>query len=69
MSIQVVFATAALSVAAVPAPAAETITYAYDAKGRLIRVDRSGGPRSGAATTYGHDRAGNRTVRQTTGAP
>lgn len=40
--------------------AAETIDYSYDALGRLVRVERSGGPQSGVAASYGYDCAGNR---------
>lgn len=52
-----------------PALAAETSTYIYDAKGRLVRVVRSGGPNSGTTTNYEHDKANNRKRVQTTGAP
>jgi YD repeat-containing protein len=49
-----------LLLASTGAAAAESVTYSYDALGRLIRTQRSGGPASGvdAQTTY--DRAGNR---------
>lgn len=55
--------------AAVPASAAETITYSYDAKGRLIRVVRSGSVNNGVATAYVHDKADNRTRKVVTGSP
>jgi YD repeat-containing protein len=42
------------------AMAAETITYRYDARGRLLRVERSGTVNNGVVTTYCHDRANNR---------
>lgn len=48
---------------------AETATYTYDAKGRLVRVVKSGGPDHGAITTYEQDKADNRQVVRTTGAP
>lgn len=51
-----------------PAFAGETVTYGYDAKGRLVRVEKANGPNNGISTTYGHDRANNRTVVRTTGA-
>ena len=51
------------------AMAAETLTYRYDARGRLVKVERSGGPKSGAATSYSYDKADNRTNKTTTGAP
>ncbi len=59
------FATFTLSAAAV---SAETATYSYDAKGRLVRVAKSGGPNNGAVTTYEHDKADNRKRVQTSGA-
>ena len=44
--------------AAVPvlAYAAETITYTYDAKGRLVKVERSGSVNNGVKTDYTHDK-------------
>lgn len=67
-------ATAALAIAAtggltLPAHAAETITYAYDAKGRLVKVERSGSVNNGVKTDYEHDKADNRKKVKTTGAP
>jgi len=49
--------------------AAETITYTYDARGRLIQVTHSGTVNNGVATSYSHDHANNRTNKTTTGAP
>lgn len=51
------------------AVAAETITYVYDARGRLVQVVRSGGPVSGTQVVYTHDATSNRTRVQVTGAP
>jgi len=51
------------------ASASETITYSYDARGRLIQVSHSGSVNNGASTTYSHDKAHNRTNKTTTGAP
>ncbi len=48
---------------------AETTTYSYDAKGRLIQVVKSGGPVSGTVTSYEHDKIDNRKRVQTAGAP
>lgn len=48
--------------------AAETITYTYDAKGRLIKVERSGTVNNGVDTEYQHDDADNRTNIETTGS-
>jgi hypothetical protein len=59
----------AAALAPAPALAAETITYSYDARGRLVQVARSGSVNSGVVTTYAFDRADNRTTRQVSGAP
>ncbi len=55
----------AATTCAAPAPAAQTIRYTYDARGRLITVARTGGP-APATTRYIHDRADNRTRKTTT---
>jgi RHS Repeat len=49
--------------------AAETITYKYDAKGRLIEVKRTGTVNNNVTTTYTHDKADNRKNTTTTGSP
>lgn len=61
----------ALGVAAVAAAAyaAETITYRYDARGRLVRVERTGTINNGVTTNYTIDKADNRTNKTTTGSP
>jgi len=51
------------------AEAAETITYTYDARGRLKQVAHSGTVNNGVTTTYTLDKAGNRTTKTTTGSP
>ncbi len=43
------------------AGAAETITYTYDAKGRLVTVSHTGTVNNGVQATYNHDKANNRT--------
>lgn len=43
------------------ADAAETITYTYDARGRLKQVVRAGSVNNGATATYTLDKADNRT--------
>lgn len=53
-------AAAALTVTGA-AVAAETIAYRYDARGRLIKVERSGNVNNGVNTSYAHDKANNRT--------
>ncbi|WP_162174063.1 RHS repeat domain-containing protein [Hyphomonas polymorpha] len=50
------------------AQASSTITYTYDARGRLKTVSLSGGMHSGAVTTYTYDKANNRVRKQVTGA-
>ncbi|HEX8381630.1 MAG TPA: hypothetical protein VF619_13905 [Allosphingosinicella sp.] len=62
---------AATAVAAVPAlaMAAETISYTYDARGRLVQVERNGTVNNNVATNYTYDKADNRTVKTTTGSP
>ena len=54
--------TAAMSVAA---GAAETITYTYDARGRVIAVARTGTVNNGVNRTYTIDKADNRTNKTT----
>lgn len=58
----------ALSLGA-PAAAGETVTYKYDAKGRLVKVERAGTVNHGATTNYEFDKARNRKRVVTTGAP
>jgi YD repeat-containing protein len=41
--------------------AAETVTYSYDALGRLVRTQKNGGPASGVDAQVQYDAAGNRT--------
>ena len=62
---------AAMTVALIPAIAAatETITYTYDAKGRLVKVERSGSVNNGVKAEYTHDKANNRTNVTVSGSP
>lgn len=65
---------AALAIAAILAPitavnAAETITYSYDAKGRLVKVVRTGTVNNNVTVEYTHDKADNRTRLKTTNSP
>lgn len=58
---------AACAVAA-PVQAAETVSYTYDALGRLTTTTTSGCPASGITTGTAYDPAGNRTTYTVTGA-
>lgn len=53
---------------AVPASASETVTYTYDALGRLVAVQTSGTVNNGQDVTISYDAAGNRTNYTVTGA-
>ena len=53
---------------AASAAATETTAYTYDANGRLIQVTKAGTVNNGVLVTYQHDKADNRTQKQTTGA-
>lgn len=59
----------AVAAVATAALAAETITYVYDAKGRLIEVKRSGTVNDKVKTVYTYDRVHNRTRVVTTLPP
>lgn len=54
---------------AVGAQAAETINYTYDARGRLVAVNRTGSVNNQVNTTYNIDKAENRLNKTTTGSP
>jgi YD repeat-containing protein len=56
-------------VIAVPADAAETITYKYDAKGRLVKVVRTGTVNNNVTYDYVHDKANNRKKVKVTNSP
>ena len=49
--------------------ATETITYTYDAKGRLVKVVRTGTVNNNVTTEYEHDKADNRKKVKTTNSP
>lgn len=58
---------AAAALAGSAASAAETVTYTYDARGRLIRVVHTGAVNNNVQTCYKLDKADNRTnVKVTT---
>jgi hypothetical protein len=54
---------------AIPATAAETISYSYDARGRLIQVARSGTVNNNVTTAHSYDKVDNRVTKTTTGSP
>jgi hypothetical protein len=68
-SIAIIATAAAIAVVPALAIASETITYTYDAKGRVVNVQRSGTVNNGVATNYSYDKADNRTNKTTTGSP
>ena len=51
------------------AHAGETVTYTYDARGRLVKVVHTGTVNNNVQTTYTHDKADNRKNTTTTGSP
>jgi YD repeat-containing protein len=58
-----------VGLASVAADAAETITYTYDTRGRVVAVTRTGTVNNGVNRTYTIDKADNRTNKTTTGSP
>ena len=60
---------AACLIVPVTAHAGETVTYTYDAKGRLVKVVHTGTVNNNVQTTYTHDKADNRKNTTTTGSP
>lgn len=66
---RVVLAASTISALPAAAIAAETITYTYDAKGRLVKVERSGSVNNNVKAEYTHDKADNRTNVTVTGSP
>jgi hypothetical protein len=49
--------------------AVETITYTYDAKGRLVKVVRTGTVNNNVTYDYTHDAANNRKKVKVTNSP
>ena len=64
---RIILLAATLGIASV-VQAAQTITYTYDARGRVVKVVRTTGSNV-KTTTYEHDRANNRRKVKVTGAP
>lgn len=60
---------AAITGLAAAAFASETVTYKYDARGRLVKVEHSGTINNGVVANYTFDKADNRTNVKVTGAP
>jgi YD repeat-containing protein len=57
------------AIAASFAMATETITYTYDAKGRLVKVVHTGTVNNNVTANYTFDDADNRKTMNVTGAP
>jgi YD repeat-containing protein len=51
------------------AMASETVTYTYDAKGRLVKVAHTGTVNNNVVANYSFDGADNRKTMNVTGAP
>jgi hypothetical protein len=51
-----------------PARATEIVTYSYDAKGRVVKVVRTGTVNNNVITEYQHDKVDNRKNVKTTGS-
>lgn len=64
------FAEATLLLASFDAAvASETVSYTYDARGRLIQVQHAGSVNNGLVTTYSFDQADNRSNKTTSSPP
>ncbi len=68
MRATLVLAATAAALVPIVASASETVTYGYDAKGRLIQVSHTGSVNNGLTATYAYDAADNRTSVTTAGA-
>ncbi|MEW4466334.1 hypothetical protein AB1K62_00700 [Parasphingorhabdus sp. JC815] len=66
-SLAIAAGTAAICLAS-QADASETQKFTYDAKGRLVKVERTGTVNNGVTTDYEHDKANNRKRVKTTGS-
>lgn len=60
MRVVAIMLAVAAGLTAAPALASETITYSYDALGRLIKAAHGGSVNNGQQTTYTQDPADNR---------
>ena len=52
---------ATATVAGMSANASETVNYTYDARGRLVKVERSGTVNNNVSAEYSYDKGDNRT--------
>ena len=59
----------ALAIPLSAASAQDTVTYSYDALGRLTTASHTGAVNNGMTQTYTHDNADNRASVTVTGAP
>lgn len=50
-----------ITLAAMSAGASETVTYAYDARGRLVKVERTGTVNNNVSAEYKYDKGDYRT--------
>ena len=66
--IAIVTAASALAIASLAA-ASETVTYTYDAKGRLVKVEHAGSVNNNVVANYSFDKADNRATVNVSGAP
>lgn len=71
MRVAIALAVVAIGMVAAISPsfASETISYSYDALGRLVKVVHAGSVNNNMQTVYVNDPADNRTNVATTGAP
>lgn len=67
--IAILLAGAAVALVPALAIAAETIAYRYDARGRLVKVERSGTINNNVTANYTFDKADNRTNKTISGSP
>ncbi len=65
----VMLATIGCAITASWAMATETVTYSYDARGRLVKVVHTGTINNNLKVEYVHDKADNRVNVKVTGAP
>jgi len=59
--IQKILLISVVAAVAASAVASETISYTYDARGRLVKVQRSGSVNNNVTANYSYDKADNRT--------